>query len=273
MKTLTFFSEKGGMGKTTFSVLMASWLAYHEGRKVYVIDFDYPGYQMMNMRNRDLQILKAGGNQLSVLSAGNDFYTIGKVKGNYQGYTRGELATIAENIVRLRGSGDGYVILDFPGRFMQNDPVYHLMRLELLDLVVFPIDTDIQSITSALNVNALLKDPSKFPSGKDQQVLLMWNRETANERAGRRDWYATYDSLFSRMRLPVAGVRMRNIEILRRDPPTFGFVRNTVCWPEANVARRCPYVGDLFREILMRLDGEWTPEAAETVYGKDGQHA
>ncbi|MBR6881741.1 MAG: ParA family protein [Bacteroidales bacterium] len=253
MKIITFFSEKGGVGKTTFSSMFASWLAYAKKEKVYVFDFDFPGYQMTNMRNRDLGTFEKGDNQLAQLASGNDFFQIAQIPGDYKGYKDAHLQDIAEKISGMKKL-DGYAVMDFPGRFLKCDPAYYLIKVGLIDLIVFPITTDIQSISSALNLTNIIRNPKSIPGGKDQSILYMWNMETANERKGKKDWYATYDHLFESMNIPVASFRMRDIEILRRDPPTFGFVRNTLCWPEVNVKMRCPYVEDLFSEIKQTLD-------------------
>ena len=251
MKIITFFSEKGGVGKTTFSSMFASWLCYAKREKVYVFDFDFPGYQMTNMRNRDQGVLDRGDNQLAQLASGNEFFQIAQIKGDYKGYKDAHLQDIADKIARMKEL-DGYAVMDFPGRFLKCDPAYYLIKVGLIDLIVFPITTDVQSITSALNLTNVVRNEL---GRKDQGLMYMWNMETANERKGKRDWYATYDHLFKSMNIPVASVRMRDIEILRRDPPTFGFVRNTMCWPDVNVKMRCPYVEDLFSEIKRTLDG------------------
>lgn len=40
MKSLAFYNHKGGSGKTSFTILFASFLAYKHNKKVLVVDFD-----------------------------------------------------------------------------------------------------------------------------------------------------------------------------------------------------------------------------------------
>ena len=40
IRTISFYNERGGVGKTSFSILYASWLRYKHGVKVTVIDLD-----------------------------------------------------------------------------------------------------------------------------------------------------------------------------------------------------------------------------------------
>lgn len=54
MKTITFFSEKGGVGKSTFSIMYASWLKYKMGAKVALADFNARiyNYRQAEIRER-----------------------------------------------------------------------------------------------------------------------------------------------------------------------------------------------------------------------------
>ena len=52
---LAFSTQKGGAGKTTLTVLVASYLHYVKGYDVAVIDCDYPQHSIAEMRERDLK--------------------------------------------------------------------------------------------------------------------------------------------------------------------------------------------------------------------------
>ena len=51
---VAFSTQKGGAGKTTLTVLMASYLHYVKGYDVAVIDCDFPQYSIYDMRKRDM---------------------------------------------------------------------------------------------------------------------------------------------------------------------------------------------------------------------------
>ena len=55
---LAFSTQKGGAGKTTLTVLVASYLHYVKGYDVAVIDCDYPQHSIVEMRGRDLKMAK-----------------------------------------------------------------------------------------------------------------------------------------------------------------------------------------------------------------------
>lgn len=278
MRVITIFSEKGGMGKTTLSIMLASFLAYEKKQKVFACDFDFPGYQMLNTRENDLRLISRGIRDLVKLSEGNEFYPIRRVKGRYDGFSKDELERLVRNFATMRDSQDGYLILDFPGRFLKTDPAYVFLQKGFIDLVVFPIDTDRQSITSALNMTSIIRGNNQAPPlvspevKPTQEILFLWNKENRSERRGSRDWYGDWDRLFESLDIPVAGARIRDVLIARRDPDTFGFIRSTTCWPKANVAKQAPYLVSIFEEIQSRADGTWSEAEKQKIYGEQSEN-
>lgn len=258
-KVVTIFNEKGGVGKTTLSVLLADFLAYYEnpsiGKKkenVTVYDFDYPSYHLSAMRLEDEKTLQSGNPEFVKAVGSAVPYPIARVKG-------GGLndKSVTAYIKKQRETGDGYIIMDFPGRFNPSDPVFTLTFAGLIDLFVIIIDSDRQSQESALKIAGFFSDERiAAQCGKPggQEFMFVWNRETSSERTGKRDWYSIKEEYFRNMGIPVAKTRIRDILTLRRDSGIYGFVRNTMCWPEKNIEMRCPYMTTLFMEIKDALD-------------------
>ena len=54
---VAFSTQKGGAGKTTLTVLVASYLHYVKNYNVAVIDCDYPQYSVVDMRKRDRELV------------------------------------------------------------------------------------------------------------------------------------------------------------------------------------------------------------------------
>lgn len=52
---IAFASQKGGVGKSAFTVLAASILHYQKGYRVGVVDCDAPQHSIFNMRERDME--------------------------------------------------------------------------------------------------------------------------------------------------------------------------------------------------------------------------
>ena len=56
---VAFSTQKGGVGKTTFTVLTASYLHYLKGYDVAVVDCDYPQHSIAGMRKRDAETVSS----------------------------------------------------------------------------------------------------------------------------------------------------------------------------------------------------------------------
>lgn len=271
MKVVSFFNEKGGTGKSTLSAMFACYLRYKRGCPVVVIDFDHPNYQLYSFREVESNILKHDPNGLfAKMVKATPVPPFKLIKAETRtGYTKAQLDAMAESIRRVKDK-PGYLILDFPGRFLTTDPAYYMSRLGLIDLFVMPVDSDRQSISSALHIiNGVFRNKAfiaethkEYP----QPVVILPNKENQKERLGKSDRYQKIEDGFRNHDIPVTGARMRDILIARRDPNTFGFIRNTLCWPQGNINKACPYVESIFEEIKLRLDGKWTDELYETVY-------
>ena len=255
MKVITFFNEKGGVGKTTLTALFASWLAYNQRCRVEVFDCDYPSYQLWNMQKFDVKALREDlgsehiGLSLRQMCRGNDFYKVRRMEGR-DVYGEEQLRVIAKLVSDMRSRQEGYLLMDFPGRFLPNDPVYRLSRSGLLDLVVFPVDSDRQSRAAAISTYTVMRKVS----GGSQRCAVLWNRESLAERKAKTDRYADSTRGFEELGIPVIKTRVRDMLIARRDSSAQGFIRNTLCWPQPNIDRTCPWIEDAFLEIRSLAD-------------------
>ena len=159
MIVVSFFSAKGGTGKTTFNMSMASFLKYHLGKAVIVLDADTPEYNLYNSRVRELDYKrKNGGIDESAL------YPVWKVLD----VTPEGIESLAGKLDALRGSVD-YVLIDFPGSCVKDDAIWTFARRGVLDLVVIPVDMDPMVLASALQLAEIFTHTG-------QKVLLFFNK-------------------------------------------------------------------------------------------------
>ena len=73
---VAFSTQKGGVGKTTFTVLVASYLYYLKEYNVAVVDCDYPQHSISAMRKRDAE--QVNGDEYYKQLAFHQFKTLGK---------------------------------------------------------------------------------------------------------------------------------------------------------------------------------------------------
>src|SRR5699024_2693457 len=73
---ISFSTQKGGVGKSTMTTLLASVLHYRLGFNVLVMDCDFPQHSLTNMRERDKKTIMQ--NKYHKKAAMKQFQTINK---------------------------------------------------------------------------------------------------------------------------------------------------------------------------------------------------
>ncbi|HEA23646.1 hypothetical protein LCGC14_2086170 [marine sediment metagenome] len=150
-KIISIVGEKGGIGKTTLNILLASELRYARGKKVVLLDMDDPQYSIYKKRNRELQLLETEER------GQKDVYPIEPVT----------VATIQKTVLEYYGRVD-YIIMDLPGS-LNLEMVKGLLYVEH---VFIPFGHDELEIDSTSNFYLTLKN--NFLDN-DQRVLKSIN--------------------------------------------------------------------------------------------------
>ena len=136
-KTLNvaFSTQKGGAGKTTLTVLVASYLHYVKGYNIAVIDCDFPQHSIADMRKRDLQMTMEDDHYK--LMAYEQFSSLGKkayviVESSPENAMEDAKAVIEE-------MNPDFVFFDLPGTI--NNPEV-VKTLSFMDYIIAPISAD-----------------------------------------------------------------------------------------------------------------------------------
>lgn len=245
MIVVSFFSAKGGTGKTTFNMSMASFLKYHLGKAVIVLDADTPEYNLYNSRVRELDYKrKNGGIDESAL------YPVWKVLD----VTPEGIESLAGKLDALRGSVD-YVLIDFPGSCAKDDAIWTFARRGVLDLVVIPVDMDPMVLASALQLAEIFTHTG-------QKVLLFFNKVHGKIPSEKYDAVA---ELFRSRGFRMSECRIKNALAMSRDAESgSNYLRSTICFPEKTVRDLNPQLIDLFKEVIGYEEREKT-QAEGTV--------
>ena len=245
MLVVSFFSAKGGTGKTTFNMSMASFLKYHLGKAVIMLDADTPEYNLYNSRVRELDYKRAnGGIDESAL------YPVWKVLD----VTPEGIESLAGKLDALRGSVD-YVLIDFPGSCVKDDAIWTFARRGVLDLVVIPVDMDPMVLASALQLAEIFTHTG-------QKVLLFFNKVHGKIPSEKYDAVA---ELFRSRGFRMSECRIKNALAMSRDAESgSNYLRSTICFPEKTVRDLNPQLIDLFKEVIGYEEREKT-QAEGTV--------
>lgn len=162
MRTISFFSEKGGSGKTSFLIMYASWLKYRYGVSVAVADFNNRiwFYRKSEISERGTFIKEHPEAQARPFDIGRVWPIVGGYANEIEPYRneaeKHPYATWFRNEY-LKGRLKDYdiVLCDFPGDSSGN-AFLDLVSLRLINLIIVPTERDQMTIDSTLGLcNAL----------------------------------------------------------------------------------------------------------------------
>lgn len=253
MKTLSFFNEKGGVGKSLHTVMFASWLQYAQGARVAVFDLECPAPRLDGIRRRELLQLEDPDSVLSRYFLRHPrpepLFDIFTKEPLLQRFSRENIYTLHRELWDfLNGNPGGYdyVLFDFPGILTTDSPAYDVIASGMVDLVSVPIDTDNVTRKSGLITACMARD-------NEQRVVVFWNNVSTAEIA-RPGYLESGERVFTEHGIEVLPHRVKAFLKARRDSDERLFVRSTVCWPDAYVRMACRALVPFYEEIRKRLD-------------------
>lgn len=243
MFALSFFSAKGGTGKTTFNMSMASFLQYVLGRRVLLLDADPPEYSLFNSRERELAYRRTHDGLDE-----DRLYPVWKVHNT----TPEGIDALAGKLSALK-SGFDYVLVDFPGSLNQDDAIWRFAKKRILNLVVIPVDMDPMALASATQLAEVFRQTG-------QQVLVFFNKVHGKIAQAK---YDAVEAVFRERGITVSPHRIKQALAMSRDSGgTLSYLRSTIDFPEKTVRELNPQMIDLFKEVVSYEERENTSEKA-----------
>ncbi|EGK06077.1 ParA family protein [Dysgonomonas mossii] len=192
---VAFSTQKGGVGKTTFTVLVASYLYYLKGYNVAVVDCDYPQHSISAMRKRDGEQVNC--DKRYKLLAYKQFKALGKKAYPVLCSTPEAAIQTAEEFQQSDTDMD-VVFFDLPGTVNSEGIINSLASM---DYIFTPITADHvvleSSLSFAMTVNSLLV---KNESYRLKELHLFWNQVDGREKT---DLYEIYEKTIKELELPL----------------------------------------------------------------------
>ncbi|WP_085537260.1 ParA family protein [Massilibacteroides vaginae] len=183
-KLISISSQKGGVGKSTFTTLLASILYYEKGFNVAVIDCDYPQFSIKKQREREKkQIMSiASFNQM----AQSQFERLQKKPYPVFSCESPDILGFAEEVLNKSSVTYDYIFFDFPGTVNSE----HIVKaIKGMDYLFIPMEAERKVMESTLEFAFTLSELFK-KSGKSDNIYLFWNKVDKREK---NNLYEKYD--------------------------------------------------------------------------------
>ena len=240
---VAFSTQKGGVGKTTFTVLAASYLYYLKGYDVAVVDCDYPQHSIAGMRKRDAE--QVGADEDYKRMAYEQFTRLGK-----KAYPvlcsspEKAIATADEHIAA--GHVPDIVFFDLPGTVNSEGVINSLAGM---DYIFTPISADKVVLESSLSfAMAIQKLLVKNEACRLAGLYLFWNMVDGREKT---PLYAMYEKVIADLGLPILKTAVPNTTRYKKEVMDEGttLFRSTI-FPASRTLLRGSRLKELVEEIL-----------------------
>ena len=191
---VAFSNQKGGVGKSAITTLVASYLYYAGNKNVAVIDCDYPQHSIYAMRERDKTMINSNDFYKEMLV--NQFGIINK-KAYPVVTTQPENAiSVANSLAKESETPFDVIFFDLSGTVFSSGILQAMMNL---DYIFCPITTDRLVMQSSLTFATTIQDYIKrTPKTPLKNVYLFWNQLVKSEY---QELYIAYNKVISGLKL------------------------------------------------------------------------
>src|SRR5690606_3653249 len=207
---IAFSSQKGGVGKSTFTTLLASTMHYRLGYNVAVFDADFPQHSLMKMKTRDLAMVM--DNEVLKKLAYKQFTTINKKAYPIIQHKAENVLDAAHEFIGASPVPVDAVFFDLPGTV--NTPGI-LNALAGMHHIFTPITADRVVMESTLIFTQLLQDVIMKKGETSIETLnLFWNQIDGREST---PLYEVYNGLIGQLGLSLMQSRIKNSNRFRKE--------------------------------------------------------
>ena len=231
-------SQKGGVGKSTMTVLLAGYFHYVMGYNVAVVDCDYPQFSIKALRSRDTQNVEKNVNLQRMLCG--QFDRTGKKAYPVLTSVPGKELKTA---LPLTGGCD-ILFFDLPGTVNSPGVIKTIVNM---DYVFTPIIQDRMVMQSSLSFLLALKDfIQQNPDMPLKEIRMFWNRM---DKRVSKDLYNSYTEIFRSLKLPAMETVIPSAERYNKDFGMKGFFFRSTLFPPTPSALRGSNLDLLATEI------------------------
>ena len=207
---IAFSTQKGGVGKTAFTVLMSSYLHYVKGLEIAVVDCDYPQHSIAEMRQRDMeQVMK--DNYYKQL-AYKQFTALKRKAYQVEKSMPEDAIDVAEKLIDGATIQPDIIFFDLPGTLNSRGVV---KTLGGMDYIFSPVSADRVVMESTLKFATMLNE-NLISVGKSdiKGLYLIWNMVDGREK---NELYDVYENVIGELGLNILKTFVPDSKRFRRE--------------------------------------------------------
>ncbi|MGV0847915.1 ParA family protein [Empedobacter falsenii] len=243
---IAFSSQKGGIGKSTFTTLVASELHYRLDYNVAIFDTDFPQHSLTKMRERDFKMVMK--NETLKKLAYHQFTTINKKAYDIIQHKSENVLEAAQKYIDNSSIPIDVIFFDLPGTV--NTPGI-LKALAGMHHIFTPITADRLIMESTLIFSQILKDViMKKGETAIKTVNLFWNQVDGRESTY---LYDVYNGIIKELGLDLMDGSIKNSAGFRKESEDNSKLvfRSTLLPPDIRLMKNCRL--DLFLNEFLEI--------------------
>jgi cellulose biosynthesis protein BcsQ len=242
---IAFSSQKGGVGKSTFTAIVASIMHYRMGYNVAIFDCDYPQYSLSLMRERDMKAVMQ--NEAFKKLAHRQFLTINKKAYPVLQCRADEAIKQAGDFLTSSTVPVDLIFFDLPGTV--NTPGI-LNTMTRMHHIFSPITADRVVIESTLTFTDVLTNVLMKKDGTSiETISLFWNQVDGREKS---PLYEFYGKVITDLGQQLMKTRITDSKRFRKESEAEAktVFRSTFLPPDERLMKACHL--DLFIDEFIR---------------------
>lgn len=217
-------NQKGGVGKSTFTVLLASYFHYQRGKNVLVVDCDYPQHSIKAMREWDVKNVEKNVRLQNLLV--EQFGDSGRKAYNILPSTPEEAKETAYKFIDSSELDYDLVLIDLPGTV---NTVGVFQSIINMDYVFAPIMQERMVMQSSMNfVFAIREYLLHHPEAPLRGIYMFWNRM---DKRVSKELYNAYMEIFRSLKLPALDTTIPSAERYNKDAGSNGQLFRCTLFP------------------------------------------
>jgi cellulose biosynthesis protein BcsQ len=207
---IAFSTQKGGVGKTAFTVLMASYLHYVKGYEIVVIDCDYPQHSIYEMRERDMELVMKDDYYKQM--AYKQFSELKRKAYPVEESSSVEAIATAYELIEESENKPDIIFFDLPGTLNSKGVI---KTLAAMDYIFSPISADRVVLESTLKFATMLNDNLiSVGKGNIKGLYMIWNMVDGREK---NELYEVYEKVIAELGLQILKTFIPDSKRFRRE--------------------------------------------------------
>lgn len=248
MKKETLFiaigNQKGGVGKSTITTTIASYLQYIENKNIAIIDCDFPQYSIYKMRELDIETIYKSNELQAMLK--KQFGEPQKKSYPIIVSQPEKAIQCATELIKSNNEEFDIIFFDLPGNVMDEGLLTMIFNL---NYIFIPIIADNRVLQSSLSFTLAIKEclENRKINNRLRDVKLFWNKVDKRENTELYDFFnkTAKSENISILKTVLPDTKKFNKELSTKRSSTF---RSTLFAPNSRMLR-----GSNLKELVKEM--------------------